>query len=211
MTRGKFITLEGPEGSGKSTHSKLIAEYIKSKGYEARTTREPGGTPAGEAIRRLLQHDSTDENLCDRTEVLLFEASRAQLVHQFIIPELNRGVYVVCDRFYDSTTAYQGYGRGFALNDINSLNRFAVGGLTPDLSILFDIQPEVGLARISARPGVPDRIERATLSFHKRVRDGYLELAAQNPERFAIVNTEKPQDVVQKEIKEILDRRLKFA
>lgn len=191
MNRGSFITFEGPEGSGKSTQIRLLADRLIAAGRTVMMTREPGGTPSGEAIRRLLQHDATDEEMGMRTEVLLFCASRAQLVEQVIEPALAGGTWVLCDRFTDSTLAYQGYGRGFALDALRSLNAFATGGLIPDLTLLLDIPYEEGLRRVAARQGAVasagDRFERTERAFHERVRQGYLELAAAEPDRFRIV------------------------
>ena len=211
MIHGKFITFEGPEGSGKSTHIRYLADHIISIGHTPLLTREPGGTRTGEAIRRLLQHESTDEEMSARTEILLFEASRAQIVDQVIAPALQRGEYVLCDRFYDSTLAYQGYGRGLPLTQLNVLNMFATNELSPDLTFLLDVSVEEGLRRIKARPGNLDRMERAEKEFHERVRNGYLELARQNPERFAIINTEMGPDEVKQKIIETLHTRLKFT
>lgn len=197
MKRGIFITFEGPEGSGKSTQIRLLADRLTASGHPILLTREPGGTPSGEAIRRLLQHDSTDENMSARTEVLLFCASRAQLVEQVIQPSLASGTCVLCDRFTDSTLAYQGYGRGFPVDALKTLNTFATGGLIPDLTILLDIPCEEGFNRLAARHkaqnhAAGDRIERAERSFHERVRQGYLDLASQDPARFKIIPTGGP-------------------
>ena len=187
MKRGQFITFEGPEGCGKSTHIRRLAERLIGAGVPVLLTREPGGTPTGEAIRRLLQHESDDAAMAARTEVLLFCASRAQLVEQVIAPALTRGTWVLSDRFADSTLAYQGYGRGFAQAALRALNAFATGGLVPDLTLLLDISVVAGLRRVGARHardgGGKDRIERAARAFHERVRVGFLELARASPRR----------------------------
>ena len=189
MKRGHFITFEGPEGSGKSTQIRLLAAHLHACGVQTLLTREPGGTSTGEAIRHLLQHESSDADMDHRTEVLLFCASRAQIVAQVIRPALEQGTWVLCDRFTDSTLAYQGYGRGFELEALRSLNHFATGGLTPDLTLLLDIPVEESFRRIRARTAEIDRIERAAQTFHERLRLGYLQLAAAEPERFRLIQS----------------------
>ena len=188
MNRGKFITFEGPEGGGKTTQAKRLVERLQAAGTKVVYTREPGGTPTGEAIREILQHDKAGEAPCSETEVLLFAASRAQLVRHVIIPALERGEWVVCDRFADSTTAYQGYGRGFSVEQMIAINEFAIDGAQPDLTLLLDLPVSDGFARLRQRGGKKDRIESEALDFHERVRAGYLELAKRWPERFRIVN-----------------------
>lgn len=208
VERGKFITFEGPEGSGKSSHVRPTADYIERiTGCRVCLTREPGGTTTGEAIRRLLQHDSTDAEMANRTEVLLFEASRAQIVDEVIRPALANGKYVLCDRFLDSTSAYQGHGRGFKMEEIEALNMFATGGLVPDLTFLLDIETEIGMQRIGAR-GRKDRIESAEIEFHKRLRQGYLDIAKRYAERFVVINTEPSYDIVQEKIEKIVREKL---
>lgn len=207
---GKFITFEGPEGGGKSTHIKRLAEHLKSCGHEVLMTREPGGTPTGEAIRGILQHDHAGEPICPEAELLLFEASRAQLVHTVILPALQKGIWVLCDRFADSTTAYQGYGRGFELDTILMLNQHAIGECVPDLTLLMDIEVRAGRERLSqrnrAQNTTSDRIEREALEFHERVRKGFLELAQRWPERIKVVNVMREPDVVAAEIWELVKR-----
>ncbi len=193
MKRGTFITFEGPEGGGKSTQIRLLAERLTAQGITVRITREPGGTHIGEAVRHLLQHDERpDAEMSFRTEVLLFCASRAQIVAEVIRPALERGEWVLCDRFTDSTLAYQGYGRGLPLDLLRTLNDFATDGLTPDLTILLDISTDEGFRRVAARAASQDRIERAARAFHERLREGYLEMARGEPERFCRVTTERP-------------------
>lgn len=204
MAVGKFITFEGPEGGGKSTHIKRLAERLKSLGYEVLVTREPGGTPTGEAIRGILQHEHTGEAICPEAELLLFEASRAQLVRTVILPALQKGIWVLCDRFADSTTAYQGYGRGFDLETILSLNSHAVGECIPDLTLLMDIDVQSGRQRLAQRNlalnTTSDRIEREAVEFHERVRAGFLALAQRWPDRIKVVNVKREKDDVAADI-----------
>lgn len=202
--KGWFLTFEGAEGSGKTTHAHRVAECLRRQGWEVVETREPGGTPIGEAIRHLLQHDPTGDHLAAEAECLLFAASRAQLVAQVIRPALLAGRCVVCDRFMDSTAAYQGYGRGLNLAAIRSIRDFAIGDVRPDLTVLLDVDPSVGLSRLQARSRrqgtLPDRLERETVAFHERVRRGYLEIAAAEPDRFRIVRVDRSIDEVHAEI-----------
>ncbi len=211
MNRGVFITFEGPEGSGKSSHVRLLKERLEACGKRVLLTREPGGTTFGEAVRGMLQHDHAGEPPVDRAEVALFLASRAQLCERVIRPALDSGTWVICDRFTDSTLAYQGYGRGFDIATLRIMNAFATNGLVPDLTILLDVSLETGLARVTQR-GVPiDRIEAAGDAFHRRLRDGFLALAAQEPARFATLSSEAPQDTVAAQIWETLQRRCGVA
>ena len=205
-TRGKFITFEGPEGGGKTTHARRLVERLQAAGKKVVYTREPGGTPTGEAIRNILQHDKAGEAPCSETEVLLFAASRAQLVRHVIVPALERGEWVVCDRFADSTTAYQGYGRGFSVEQMIAINEFAIDGAQPDLTILLDLPVSDGFARLQQRGGKKDRIESEALDFHERVRAGYLELARRWPERFHIVDARRALDIVSEEIWSLVQR-----
>lgn len=197
---GVFITFEGPEGSGKSTHLRRLAQRLEALGLPVLTTREPGGTPTGEAIRALLQHDGAGEAPVDRAEVLLFCASRAQLVERVIAPALERGTWVLCDRFTDSTLAYQGYGRGFDLKTLTALNGFATGGRMPDLTLLLDVDAAAGLQRVAdrnaAHVAAADRIEREAQEFHDRLRHGFLDLARAAPERYRVIASTQPVAVV---------------
>ncbi len=197
---GKFITFEGPEGGGKTTHIKRLAERLKGLGHEILLTREPGGTPTGEAIRGILQHEQSGEGICPEAELLLFEASRAQLVKTVILPALQKGVWVLCDRFIDSTVAYQGYGRGFDLETITFLNRYAIGACVPDLTIVMDVDVKTGRERLSqrnlAQNTTSDRIEREALDFHERVYLGFHELAKRWPGRVKVVNAMREPDAV---------------
>ena len=213
MPYGKFITFEGPEGSGKSTHIRLLAAYLRDQGIAVTLTREPGGTPLGESVRGLLQHNGSGEAPVGRAEVLLFLASRAQHVERLIRPALQAGNWVLCDRFADSTLAYQGYGRGFDLNALAEVNRFATDGLTPDLTVLLDVTTETSRARLSARESLtaaaPDRIECEADDFHRRLRDGFLALALREPERFVVLTTEREQEAVAREIRSAVIQRLR--
>ena len=198
--KGRFITFEGPEGSGKSTQSKLVIARLGELGYEVISSREPGGTRTGELIRDVLQHNASGEDICPETEVLLFAASRAQLVKNVILPALNSGTWVICDRFMDSTTAYQGYGRGFDVEKMIEINTFAVGDAVPDLTFLLDVDVDTSLERMEARVRSTreqlDRFEREAREFHEKVRDGYHALAERWPERFRVVDsTSDPDDV----------------
>ena len=201
---GRFITFEGPEGSGKSTQIRLLAEKLESHGLVVTCTREPGGTAVGEAIRNILQHDAIDEPLAERTELLLFTASRAQLMQRLILPSLQQGDWVLCDRFIDSTMAYQGFARGMDLDALDRINAFAINDRKPDLTILLDLEVERGFERLEQRyadgTAAADRFERETMEFHHRVREGYRTLAEREPARFRIVNTDRPIDVVAHEI-----------
>jgi dTMP kinase len=192
MAKGKLITFEGPEGAGKSTQAAMLIKRLEARGLEVIYTREPGGTKLGEAIRGILQYDSAGEDPCAESEVLLFEASRAQLVRHVIQPALDRGAWVLCDRFADSTTAYQGFGRGFSVELMETINRFAIGAAVPDMTILLDVNVSLGMQRCAKRQAGKkiqyDRIESEALEFHEKVRQGYLELARRYPERFRQVD-----------------------
>jgi dTMP kinase len=202
--RGKFITFEGPEGGGKTTQAKRLLARLTAEGHEVIYTREPGGTPTGEAIREILQYDKAGEPLCNEAEVFLFAASRSQLVRTVIIPALERGCHVICDRFADSTTVYQGYGRGFDIDQMIAINTFAINGATPDLTLLMDVEVATGFDRIATRQRElfqkSDRIEREARAFHERVRRGYLELAARWPARFRTINAARDPGEVEADV-----------
>jgi len=210
--RGKLITFEGPEGSGKSTHIKRLAARLRRLGYRVVTTREPGGTPVGEAIRHVLQHDAAGETMVPEAECLLFEACRAQLVHTVILPALKRGAWVLCDRYIDSTTAYQGYGRRLGAPTMQRLNEFAIGEAVPDATILMDMDVKRGLQRLGQRNAATrakhDRIERESLTFHRKVMAGYRALARQNQKRFVVVNADRDMDAVDADIWDRLRKRM---
>lgn len=184
MSRGKFITIEGPEGSGKSTHSRLLCGHLRRRGIRVLHTREPGGTKLGETVRRILL-DRKNRGISDACELFLFLAARAQIVAEVIKPALAGGYTVVCDRFHDATVAYQGYGAGLSLRLIGSAGRLATGGLKPDLTILLDVETKLGLRRAGAK----DRMEAKSLRFHKRVRQGYLKIAKGQPRRIKVIRT----------------------
>ena len=212
MRTGRFITFEGPEGGGKTTQAKRLIQRLREHGHEVLYTREPGGTPTGEAIRDILQHDKAGEPIAAEAEVFLFAASRAQLVRKVIIPALEKGVIVVCDRFADSTTAYQGYGRGFPVEQMLAINAFAIDGAQPDLTLLLDVPVNLGFQRISERQRVlfetSDRIEREEREFHERVRNGYLALARRWPERFLRLDADRDPDRVEGDVWEAVQRVL---
>ena len=197
--KGKFITFEGGEGCGKSTQVKRLAEHLRAEGLVVVVTREPGGTRLAELVRSLLK-DEREDPPCDRSELLLFLAARAQLVRNVIRPALAAGKWVVCDRFSDSTFAYQGYGRGLPLDALRLMNGFACDGLAPDLTILLDVRPEVARARMRRREEATntaaDRIEQAGDGFHERLRAGFAELAAADPARIRTVDANGTPDEV---------------
>ena len=191
----RFVTFEGEEGTGKSTHIRLLAERLRALGHEVVTTREPGGTPLCEAVRGLLQYDSCGEAPVPAAETLLFCASRAQLVEKVIRTALERGAWVLSDRFYDSTYAYQGYGRGFDLAQLRAIMEFAICGVRPSLTFLLDADPDTEKARLDDRFAAgqeADRFEREAADFHARVREGFRRLATEEPERIRIVHTDGP-------------------
>jgi dTMP kinase len=200
-----FITFEGPEGSGKTTQLKLLAEWLRECGYDVLATREPGGTAISEAIRALLL-DSARTEMRPEAEILLFSAARAQIVGQVIRPYLQQGGIVLCDRYADSTLAYQGYGRGLDLDTLRAITAFATGDLVPDLTICLDIAIEEGLQRKSVQEW--NRLEAQTLAFHQRVREGYLEMASVEPDRWLVVDASQSVAAVQTAIRERIDRLL---
>ncbi|MBK5305498.1 MAG: dTMP kinase [Frankiaceae bacterium] len=194
---GLFVALEGGEGAGKSTQAKLLVDWLQSTGREVVLSREPGATPAGQRIRELLLDPATG-GLAPRAEALLYAADRAQHVAHVILPALERGAVVVTDRYVDSSLAYQGAGRALELAEVARLSRWATGGLRPDVTLLLDIDPVIGLARI---PDSPDRIELESLSFHQRVRQGFLDLAAADPDRYLVVSAVAPADSVHEQVR----------
>lgn len=209
LKKGLFITFEGPEGCGKSTHSGLAARLLKRKGYDVLHTREPGGTRVGDGIRRILL-DSKGLCISPLTEMLLFEASRAQLIKNIIKPALKKNKIVLCDRFNDATLVYQGYAGKVPLKEIKKVEEVSMGGVKPDLTILLDIDVKLGLAKIRKM----DRMESKKISFHKKVRKGYLDLARREKRRIKLVKTkEKIEDTFKAVEKEVMNvvRRYKRA
>jgi dTMP kinase len=203
---GMFITLEGPDGSGKSTQALLLIRFLKKAGYKVLHTREPGGDRVAESIRRLLL--SPHNKIVPETELFLYWASRAQHVRQVINPALARGVVVVCERFNDATIAYQGYGRGIDLKLIKKMNQLAAGGLKPDLTFLLDIPPARGLIKVLEAKGVKDRFELEKISFHKQVRRGYLDLAAQEPQRIKKISGSGPIEHIHRQMILIIKKKI---
>jgi dTMP kinase len=204
---GFFITFEGSEGCGKSTQIALLAESLRSSGQDPLLIREPGGTPAGETIRHLLQHAPEGENLVPEAEILLFAASRAQLVRETILPALAAGRVVISDRFLDSTTVYQGVARRIPPDQTARINAFAVGGCLPDVTFLLDLDRKTSLARIHAGKRSLDRIERESEEFFDAVRAGYLKLALENPDRIVLVDASRPADAIAREIQSAILQR----
>jgi dTMP kinase len=192
MTRGKLITFEGIDGCGKSTQMGLLERYLTERGLAVVSTREPGGTELGRKVRAALL-DGGKGSVEPLAELLLYSADRAQHVRQVVMPALEAGQVVLSDRFYDSTTVYQGYARGFDLKLVNELNQLAAYGVKPDLTLLFDIEVEVGLGRTHRRGDdarAPDRLDSEPLEFHRRVRQAYLEIASLEPQRFRVIRAE---------------------
>ena len=194
-----FITFEGSEGCGKTTQIEALAKALEAQGKTVLITREPGGTLIGEKIRNLLQDPSHKNDISDMTELLLFSASRAELITSRIQPALSRGEIVICDRFYDSTFVYQGLGRAIDMNKVEQLNQITVGTLKPDLTILLDLDAKIGIERAKSRQsGELDRIEKESLAFFEAVRNGYLELAKKEPERFKTIDGLLSVDAIKK-------------
>jgi dTMP kinase len=203
-----FITLEGPEGSGKTHQISGLAQALRQQGYPVLMTREPGGTSIGDQIRSVL-FDMKNTDMRPRTEILLFQASRAQLVEQVIRPCLGRGEIVLCDRYADSTLAYQGYGHQVDLDELRRVVDFATGGLKPDLTLLLDVEVEVGLKRKVAASEW-NRLDAYALDFHRRVRQGYHEMARAEPERWVVIDAGQPLEAVQAALREVVLGRLKI-
>jgi len=199
--RGLFITFEGPEGCGKSTHAKLLCNYLRRLYCDCLLTREPGGTKTGEKIRKLLLH-SKGIKISDLTELFLFEAARAQIVSQIIAPNMKKGKIVICDRFSDATFCYQGYGGKVPLRSIKAVDDVATKGLRPDLTILLDVDTSTGLKR-AKRKGT-DRMESKDIAYHKRVRSGYLALARKESKRIKIVRVKEDIKETQQAIRRVV-------
>jgi dTMP kinase len=212
--KGLLITFEGTEGSGKTTQLSLLAERLRRQGHSVRTAREPGGTPTGEEIRHTLKHSAAGQAMTAEAELLLMNASRAQLVREVIRPALARGEIVLCDRFYDSTTAYQGHGRGLDLQVVKAVIDFAVGETRPDLTLLLLVPPEVSATRLLARQAtmafLRDRMEEADNSFFQRVAQGYQAIAAAEPQRVkcleAVGKVEELKDAIWQAVEPLVKR-----
>ena len=199
MMQGLFITFEGPDGCGKTTQMKLLAEYFEKKGKEVVLTREPGGKGLGEKVREILLN--YDGEVSDRCESFLFLADRAQNIDIIVNPAVKEGKIVLCDRHIDSTVAYQGYGRGLNIDRINMLNNLATNGKKPDLTLVFDVDVETSMKRVGKEK---DRMESAGIDFHNRVRKGYLELAKQEPKRIKVLDATKSIEEIHKDVINIL-------
>ncbi|MBP5790789.1 MAG: dTMP kinase [Kiritimatiellae bacterium] len=206
--KGRFITFEGGEGCGKSTQTRLLADFLSASGREVLLVREPGGTGLGESIRSILKAKGGDEP-CDRAELFLFLAARAQLVEKVLKPALEEGKWIVCDRFFDSTVAYQGYGRGMDIAQILAANSFACAGLRPDVTFLLDLDLDAARNRMRGREAATnteaDRIELAGDGFHSRLRQGFLDLASKEPERIKVIDASRSVDEIADEIRAKFD------
>lgn len=204
-----FITFEGPDGSGKTTQLNLLMPVLESMDLDVIRTREPGGTDIGNQIREVIMN-MKNKSMDPRTEILLFCASRAQLVEELIRPSLSAGKIILCDRYADSTLAYQGYGHGLDRQALSALLSFATGGLKPDLTLLFDISAEAGLRRRQSNHEEWNRMDDYALRFHERVRSGYLEMAAAEPSRWVVINADRPAEEIHQEVVEVLKKRLEL-
>jgi dTMP kinase len=202
-----FITLEGPEGSGKTSHIPPLVEYLRTQGHTVFPTREPGGTSISEQIRDIL-HDLKNKEMHPRTETLLYQAARAQIVEQVIKPRLANGEIVISDRYYDSTIAYQGYGHQQNLDEVRILVKYATVGLDPDMTVLLDLDVEVGLKRKKYNESEWNRMDDHEVEFYKRVRAGYLEMVRQEPYRWVIVNSNQKWDSVQEDLRIAIIKKL---
>jgi dTMP kinase len=202
-----FITLEGPEGSGKSTQLPPLAAYLQEAGYSVVISREPGGTAIGNQVRACL-HDVNNTEMEPTTEFLLYSASRAQLVREVIRPALAEGKIVLCDRYADSSIAYQGYGRDLDLGDLRKITEFTTGGLKPDLTFLLDIDVKEGLSRRISGAEEMNRLDLEAIAFHERVREGYHELAALDPQRWVLIDAAQSPQEIQQELRTIIMSRL---
>lgn len=206
---GRFITFEGGEGCGKSTQIERLAGRLRERGFTVCQTREPGGTPLGEAIRDLLQHNKAGDGMSPESELLLFAAARAQICRELILPALERGEIVLCDRFLDSTSVYQGVARAIDPIEVAAINQFACGSLLPDLTLLIDLDPEIGLQRAREGRNAPlDRMEQEALDFHQAVRRGYLELAAIDEERIRVLDGSQTIDHLEDRIWNAVETKL---
>ena len=203
-----FITLEGPDGSGKSIQVPDLASFLRQQGYEVLTTREPGGTSIGDQIRQVIMKLG-NTSMHPRTEILLFCAARAQIVEEVLRPNLERGVVVISDRYADSTLAYQGYGHGVDLDELRRLLAFTTGGLKPDLTLLLDVDVVEGLKRRQTGGGEWNRLDAYEISFHQRVRQGYLELVKTEPQRWRVIDASQSPEMVQSNLRQIILEKLR--
>src|SRR5271157_215953 len=203
-----FITLEGPEGSGKTSHIKPLAEWLEAQGRRVHTAREPGGTSISEQVRSVL-HDLKNTEMHPRTETLLYQAARAQIVEQVIRPKLAEGTIVISDRYYDSTIAYQGYGHQQNLDQVRALVKYATGGLTPDLTILLDVDVEVGLKRKKQNNVEWNRMDAYEVEFYRRVHAGYLEMVKAEPKRWTVVDASRTWETVQEDLRKVIGAKVK--
>jgi dTMP kinase len=201
-----LITFEGLDGSGKTTQIQRLISWLRTQGQNVVAVREPGGTRIGDMVREIL-HDRAHTAMDARTELLLYCASRAQLIAEQIEPHLREGHVVLCDRYADSTLAYQGYGRGLDMDFLRALLRFATHGIAPDLTIYFDVDPEHGLERRRASGTALNRIDAETLDFHRRVRAGYHQLISENPGRWVVVDASQSQDAIAAQVREAVEKR----
>jgi dTMP kinase len=200
-----FITFEGPDGSGKTTQARMLTEYLQSRGLPVLHTREPGGTAISEQIRDVVL-SNRNQSIQHETEALLFSAARAQIVAELIRPALAAGKIVVCDRYADSTMAYQGYGLGLDLDALRAITRFATGGLVPDLTFYIDVPAEVGLAR--RHRGETNRLDQKDLAYHAKVRDGFLKMARAEPQRWVVIDGTRSVEQVQRDVRARLEPKL---
>ena len=208
---GFLISFEGSEGSGKTTQITRLATHLEDAGHEVVVTREPGGTDIGEEIRHILQHADSSSNMFPETELLLFAASRAQLVREIIIPNIEEGNIVLCDRFLDSTTVYQGVAREIAKDPVQTINTFAVGDIIPDLTVVIDVPAAMGLERIKHRiNALPDRMEQENIEFYETVREGYIVLAKSLPKRFLVFDGTKEKHDLETEIWDTVKHRFQL-
>jgi len=204
MVKGTFITVEGPDGAGKTTVLNMIAEELAAEGYPIVQTREPGGSPIAEKIRQIIL-DKKHTEMDPRTEALLYAAARRQHLIEKIIPALEKGNIVLCDRFIDASIVYQGFARKIGIDEVLKINRFAIENTMPDLTIYFDIEPKIGLERIQKhRQGEMNRLDLETMEFHKMVREGYLQLLDRFPDRIKKVMADRPIEEVKTEVKKLI-------
>lgn len=208
MRRSLFITMEGTDGSGKTTQLGFIRDYLKARGCNVLFTREPGGTGISESIRSVIL-DTGHTGMDSHTEMFLYAAARAQLVAETIRPSLESGIIVICDRYVDSTYAYQGYGRGISMDTLEKVNSIAIAGVMPDVTFFLDIDPETALKRRMAATA-SDRMENEEIEFHKRVYNGYLKLVGKYPERIRRIDGRRPTDVIWTDVRNILESMLEY-